>query len=300
MEASFRDSIISRVDIWKGKEVKHEILSGGITNPLFKCTVDGKGYVLRIPGEGTDMFIDRKNERSATTAAANCGVAPKILSTVMPEDAVVIPFIEGEVMHPQTIAENDQHITAITEIMKKVHTEAVFDRETYVFDMIRKYAQWVKDVDGFFPHDYDWMQNISDRIEKAMDRNKPALAPCHNDVLSENFIFDGDGKMWLLDWEYGGMNDPYFDLGDFAIEHPFSREQEELIIKVYCGDLQEDKLYRLLLHKLTADLWWSLWAMIQVKISKLDFDFYQYGIDRYARFRMNYYDRDFETWINGV
>jgi len=103
-----------------------------------------------------------------------------------------------------------------------------------------------------------------------------------------------------LDWEYGGTNDPYFDLGDFAVEHPFSRKQEELLIKTYCGHMEPHRLYRLLLHKLTADLWWSLWAMIQSKISRIDFDFYSYGLGRYARFRHNCYDRDFEKWIEGV
>ena len=294
------ESMIPRIEIWKGKKVEHEILSGGLSNNNYTCFVEDKKYVLRIPGEGTDVFIDRSNELGATLATAKIGVSPEVLSVIKPEDAMVLPFVDGKVMNSQMVAADDGIVEKIITVLKSVHAEAVFDQTTYVFDMIRKYTKWAREREAFFPHDFDWMCNVVDKIEKAMDRDKPELAACHNDVLSENFILDESGKMWLLDWEYGGMNDPFFDLGDFAVEHPLSRKQEELIIQTYCGEMQPHRLYRILLHKLTADLWWSLWAMIQNKISNLDFDYYGYGLGRYARFRKNYYDPEFGTWLAGV
>lgn len=300
METNLAEALIPRIDIWQNKEVRYEVLSGGLSNHNYTCFVDDQKYVLRVPGEGTDVFIDRANELNATMATAKIGVSPEVLAVIRPEDAMVVPFVVGEVMNQQKIAGDDDKIIKITNILKKVHAEAVFDQTTYVFDMIRKYTRWARDRDAFFPHDFDWMQKTVDRIEKAMDRDKPALAACHNDVLSENFILDETGKMWLIDWEYGGMNDPFFDLGDFAVEHPLTRQQEELIVKTYCGEMQTHRLYRLLLHKMTADLWWSLWAMIQDRLSDLDFDYYDYGIGRYARFRLNYYHPDFTTWLDGV
>jgi len=300
MNPSLAELMIPRIEIWKGKEVEHEILSGGLSNNNYTCFVEDKKYVLRIPGEGTDVFIDRSNELGATIATAKIGVSPEVLSVIKPEDAMVIPFVDGKLMNPQLIASDDGIVEKIINVLKSVHAEAVFDQTTYVFDMIRKYTKWARERKAFFPHDFDWMCNVADKIEKAMDRDKPELAACHNDVLSENFILDESGKIWLLDWEYGGMNDPFFDLGDFAVEHPLSRKQEELIIQTYCGEMQPHRLYRILLHKLTADLWWSLWAMIQDRISNLDFDYYEYGIGRYARFRNNYYDPGFATWLAGV
>ena len=106
--------------------------------------------------------------------------------------------------------------------------------------------------------------------------------------------------MWLIDWEYGGMTDPFFDLGDFCTEHPFSREEEELILKTYCGAMVEPRYCRMMLHKLTADLWWSVWAMIQCKLSSIDFDFMEYGLNRMHRFQMNAGDSDYGHWIAGV
>ncbi len=93
--------------------------------------------------------------------------------------------------------------------------------------------------------------------------------------------------MWVIDWEYGGMTDPYFDLGDFCVEHPLSDDEERFIITRYCGTMQEERYARMMVHKLVADLWWSLWAMIQVRLSKIDFDFYEYGMNRVARFHAN-------------
>lgn len=300
MNTTLLESIISRVDIWNGKGVEHEVLSGGLSNCNYTCIVENKKYVLRIPGEGTDVFVDRGNEHGATLATARIGVSPEVLCLVSPENAMVLPFVEGKVMNPEIIAGDDAIITKIINQLKSVHSEAVFEKTTYVFDMIREYIILARANDAIFPHDFEWMCQVADKIEKAMDRHKPDLAACHNDVLSENFILDESGKMWILDWEYCGMNDPFFDLGDFAVEHPLSRKQEELIIQTYCGEMKLHRLYRILLHKLTADLWWGLWGMIQHKISILDFDYYGYGLGRYARFRGNYYDPDFETWLSGV
>jgi len=294
------EEIIRRVDIWDPDEVTYQELSGGITNHNYICQAGARKYVLRIPGSGTDAFINREHERNNSIAAAKAGVAPAVRCVVQPEGAVVIDFIEGEVLHPEIVCADDTRIVQIVEAVKRVHTRAVFEPSTDVFDLIRRYTRMAKEEKAFFPHDFDWMLSVADRVEKAMQRNRTEPTACHNDLLPENFIVDENHKLWILDWEYGGTNDPYFDLGDFAVEHPFSRKQEALIITTYCGEMKPHRLYRLLLHKLTADLWWSLWAMIQDRISKIDFDFYTYGLGRYARFRQNYYDRDFEKWLADV
>jgi thiamine kinase-like enzyme len=294
------EEIIKKVDIWDSANVKFEPLSGGITNHNYTCTTAGKKYVLRIPGAGTDTFINREYELSSSIAAAKAGVSPEVLCVTKPEDAVVIPFIDGEVLHPDTVAAKDSNIVKIIAAVKQVHDKAVFESVTDVFDMTRRYIKMAQDAQAFFPDDFDWMLAISDRIEKAMDRDKPDPVACHNDLLPENFILAPDGKLWILDWEYGGMNDPFFDLGDFAVEHPLSSEQQKLVIETYCGEYNHQRFCRMMLHQLTADLWWCQWAMIQDRLSKIDFDFYTYGLGRYSRFRDNYYNRDFNSWLEAV
>ncbi len=105
--------------------------------------------------------------------------------------------------------------------------------------MLRRYTKIAREIDAPMPDDLAAMLKVMDEIEAATARDPVPYVACHNDLLSENFIIDADGKMWIIDWEYGGMTDPYFDLGDHVMEHPYSREEERLIIETYCGGMND-------------------------------------------------------------
>jgi len=301
------EDVIARIDEWKGRDVRCEELGGGITNRNYVVTVDGDPgapgvgrFVLRIPGEGTEAFIDRTRELNNHAAAAAAGVTPPLLHVIQPGDCTVVPFIPGETMHPESIAGHPDRLEKIVAAMRTYHEKAVFANEIRLFDMVRQYLRMAQDVNAPRPEEIDWMLEEGRRIEAAMERDQPAFTACHNDLLSENFILAPDGKMWIIDWEYGGMTDPYFDLGDFCVEHPLSVDEEKLVLTAYCGGMDEHRYARMQLHKLVADLWWSIWAMIQASMSKLDFDFYEYGINRMRRFQNNAADPDYEAWLESV
>ena len=294
---------IARIDEWRGKDVDVRELGGGITNRNFVITVDGgRGgkYVMRIPGAGTDTFIDRERELGNHIAAAEAGTTPPVLYTLEPEKCTIVPFIQGETMHPQDLAGHPDRLRQVVDVIRTYHDKATFSNDTSVFPMIRRYLAMAADVGATFPDDWPRIIAIGEEIEQAMRRDEPRPTACHNDLLSENFIIDGAGKMWLIDWEYGGTNDPYFDLGDFCVEHPLTRDEERLIITRYCGEMREHRFHRMLLHKIVADLWWSIWAFIQERVSQLDFDYRAYGNDRLDRLRANAADPDYPTWITTV
>ncbi len=291
--------IIARIDDWRGKTVRYEPLGGGITNHNYKITVEGKTYVMRIPGTGTEIFIDRENEVRCSITAAKSGVVPDILYHLKPENITVVPFILGKTLTTVEIAGNDDLIKRIVRAIKTIHAGEAFSKPFNPFDTVRSYMSYVERYNAPLPDDFPWMMSLSDNIEKAVERNRPRDVPCHNDYLSENFIDDGK-RIWIIDWEYGGQGDPFFDLGDFAVEHPLTRRQEELIILEYCGEMVRERFYRTLLYKIISDLWWSIWAMIQSKISKINFDFYIYGNNRFERLRKNAADRDFKKWLEEV
>ena len=306
-EAISAEDVIARIDDWQGRDVRIEVLGGGITNRNYIVTVDGDAgapgvgrFVLRIPGEGTEAFIDRTRELNNHRAAAAAGVTPPLLHVIQPGDCTVVPFIEGETMHPESIAGHADRLEKIVAAMRTYHDKAVFDNEIRVFDMIRRYLLMAQDAGAPRPVETDWMLAEGARIEEAMKRDQPAFTACHNDLLSENFILTPEGKMWIIDWEYGGMTDPYFDLGDFCVEHPLTEDEEKLVLTAYCGTLDEHRYARMQLHKLVADLWWSIWAMIQATVSKLDFDFYEYGMDRIRRMQRNAAHHDYEAWLESV
>ena len=264
------DEAIARIADWKDKEVSWVELGGGITNHNYIVMVNGGPgnpgggkYVLRVPGQGTDMFIDRAVERDCMVQVAKTGVGPAVVHQIDPEGALVIDFVEGEIMHPETMAGHPERLKQAVETVKVFHTQAVFKNQIKIFDMLRRYTKLARDNNTPMPPELESLLLEMETIEKATAVNPPTDVACHNDLLSENFIIDADGKMWIIDWEYGGMTDPFFDLGDFVMEHPFSREEERLIAATYCGKMDEGRFGRMMLYKSVSGVWWGVWAMIQ-------------------------------------
>lgn len=307
MEHLTPEAAIARISDWDGLDVKYETLGGGITNHNYVLTVTGRPdlpwggkYVMRIPGQGSDLFIDREVEHKNALAAAKAGVSPPVLHSLEPEMCTVVPFIEAQTMHPEDLAGHRDRLEKVVDAVRQYHDKAEFVNEIYVFDMIREYLEMARRVDAPFPDDIEWMITLGDRIEEAMKRDRPQSVACHCDLLSENFMLEESGKMWVIDWEYGGKTDPYFDLGDFCVEHPLSADEERFIITRYCGTFDDSCYARMMLHKIVADLWWSIWAMIQVRQSKLDFDFYDYGMNRVRRLHENAANPAFPSWLETV
>ena len=297
------DEAIARISDWQGKDVRYEELGGGITNHNYIIWVDGgpptgNKYVLRVPGTGTDMFIDRDVERYNMVQAAEVGVGPAVAYELNPEGGVVSDFVEGEIMHPETIAGHPERIRQVVETVKIIHEKAVFKHHIRVFDMLRHYTKIAREVDAPMPPELASLLLEMDVIEKATAVRPPTDVACHNDLLSENFIVDASGKMWVIDWEYGGMTDPYFDLGDFVMEHPFSREEERLIIATYCGAMDEGRFGRMMLYKVVSGVWWGVWAMIQKTVSHIEFDYMDWGMDRIVnRSQATVDDPDYPKWL---
>jgi thiamine kinase-like enzyme len=298
------DQLIAQIAEWRGHEVRYETLAGAITNHNYLVTVDGEPgspgagkFVLRIPGKGTDTFIDRECEQHNQLAAAAAGVSPPVLYLIEPGYCRVVPFIEGETLHPATIAGHPDRLRLVVEAIRTYHDKAVFENEVRVFDLIRDYARKGRELDAPQPYQIEWMLWVGQRIERALQRDEPAAVACHGNLLSENFLLGPEGRLWVIDWEHSGTADPYFDLGSLCVEHPLSASEEESVLATYCGSPEERRYARMMLYKLIVDLRWSLWAMIQCKVSKLEFDFYQYGLDRIARFCDNAAHSDLETWL---
>ena len=298
------DEAIARIADWKYQDIRWEELGGGITNHNYIVWVNGGAgnpgggkYVVRIPGQGTDMFIDRDIERYCMVQADKAGVGPRVAYQIDPEGALVIDFVEGEIMHPETMAGHPERLKQAVETVKVFHDKAVFKNEIKIFDMLRRYTRIARDNNTPMPPELESLLLEMETIEKATAVDPPADVACHNDLLSENFIIDADGKMWIIDWEYGGMTDPFFDLGDFVMEHPFSREEERLIAATYCGKMDEGRFGRMMLYKSVSGVWWGVWAMIQHTFSKIEFDYMEWGMERMARAQRVVDDPDYQKWL---
>ncbi len=301
------EQVIAQIDEWRGHELRCEVLPGAVTNRNYLVTVDGKAgspaasmFVLRIPGEGAETFIDRECEQRNQLAAAAAGLSPTVLHVIRPSYCRVVPFIEAETLHPATVAGHPDRLRLVVQAIKTCHQEADFENEISVFDLIREHARVARELGAPQPYQIEWMLWVAQRIERALERDEPPAVACHGNLLSENFLLSPQGRLWLIDWECSGKADPYYDLGSLCAEHPFSAAEEQAVLTGYCGTFDEQRYARMMLFKLIVDLRWSLWAMVRCKVSKLTFDFYQYGLDRVARFCDNATHPDFESWLRQV
>ncbi len=169
------DELIARIDDWKGKDVRWEELGGGITNHNYIVWVNGGWgnpgggkYVLRVPGAGTDMFIDRDIERECMIEVARIGTAPRVAHVIEPEKAMVIDFIDGEVMHPDTMAGHPERIRQAVEAVRAYHDKAVFNNRIEIFDMLRRYTKVAQDIDAPMPERLAALLERMPEIEEAV------------------------------------------------------------------------------------------------------------------------------------
>jgi len=275
-------------------------LTGGITNKNYKITVDGESYVLRMGGNETKhLGIDRKVEYECSRLAAQIGIAPEPTAFLEPEGYIVARFISGKGIPAEEIGtqENIQHVL---ESMKAYHAIEKFPGSFSPFRVAEEYAVTARSFRVKLPDKMDWYLEKSREIESAMYGRGPLqLRPCHNDLLNGNFIDDGT-RIRILDWEYAGMGDIFFDLGNFAVQHEFNDEQDEILLRVYFGNPTYSHQAHLKLMKIMSDLREAMWAQVQIGVSQLEFDYAGYGQKYFGRFEANTSGYQYQGWLREV
>ena len=275
-------------------------LTGGITNKNYKITVDGESFVLRLGGnETTYLGIDRQVEYECSRLASQIGVAPEPIAFLAPEGYIVARFISGKPMSAEEIG-TQENITRVVASMKLYHSINKFPGFFSPFRVAEDYAKTAHSFKVKLPNNIDWILDRSAEIEKAMYAHQTlTLRPCHNDLLNGNFIDDGT-RIRILDWEYAGMGDIFFDLGNFAIQHEFNDEQDEILLKAYFSKPNDSQRAHQKLMKIMSDLREAMWSQVQIGVSQLDFDYAGYGQKYFDRFEANTSSSDYTDWLRAV
>lgn len=291
--------VIRKIPEWKEKSLRVSKLGGGITNENYRIDIDEKSFVVRIPGEDANFLgIDRKMEYQCNVAASRTGVAPEVIHFLRPEGVIVTRFVEGQPMTVETMRDEATIRKAVRSI-KQVHNGPLFPGTFSVFRTIEDYLEVGKKFHVLLPNNIDWIFEKAYDMEKALMHHPEILVPCHNDLLAANFIEDGS-KFWIVDWELAAMGDPYFDLGNFSVNHLFGSEQDEIVTQEYFGKVSEYNLSRLRLFKILSDIREAMWAVVQMGISKLGVDYKAYGNKHFERYRKNLEDPRYARWIDQV
>jgi thiamine kinase-like enzyme len=290
------EEAVARVSLWKGQDVKVSQLSGGLTNENYLVEAGGQKYVMRIPGQSTELLsIDRANEVYNTKAAATTGIGPRVLEHVPGVDVLILEFIEGTTMSARTLQSREM-ASRMAASFRRLHASPRFLQDFNMFRLIESYLRIVDERDVTIPDGYrDWLPAVA-QIERAVAAGALPSAPCHNDLLCENFIDDGEA-LRIVDYELSGNNDPCFDLGNTAQEAELDQDLRAALCSAYFGRDDPRQLARMNLFALMSDVGWTLWGAIQARISAVEFDFRGYYTGRWERALEVLRSERFARWL---
>jgi thiamine kinase-like enzyme len=294
------EDLIARVPQWKNaKDLRYSPLGGGITNRNFRVDVGGESYVLRVAGANTELLgIDRENEYFANQKAGELGIAPQVYYFIRPEGYLVTRFIQAQPLPPVELKQPD-NLCKVAAMLNEIHAMPPIHGEFIVFRVVEDYAEVARRYHVDFPDNFDWLLERMYNAEKAFKIGALPLMPCHNDLLNENFL-QMDGKIYLLDWEYAGMGDIFFDLANLSVHHNFSDIEDRLLLESYFGEVIEKSWARLKIMKILSDFRESMWGLVQIGISDLDFDFRDYAKKHFNRMTQNLRDPRWGEWLSTI
>jgi thiamine kinase-like enzyme len=269
-----RKSSISRI----------EVLPGGLTNSNYKVTIDDVTYALRLAGAGTMEYLNRPAEKHNARIMSDILVNAPIIYYDETTGNQVCKYIDGCLtLHPEHYQDN-HYIQLAAKVFRKYHTcGKKFISEFNPLKETGIYRNLLLQKNYGFYEGSELMSQKLDEIAELLQKYPPQSAPCHNDPLCENWL-DDKKNFYLIDWEYGGMNDPLFDLGALSIEAALNDEQERYLLREYFGgELTEKQWGSLIINKFLCDALWSYWAVLQIATGKPHEDYWPYGLNRYNR-----------------
>jgi len=291
------DEAISRVPQWANAgDMEISPLGGGITNSNYRIDTGGESFVLRIAGADTELLgITRDYEYAANLAAGKLGIAPEVIYMIRPEGYLVTRFIAARPFPPEEITQ-PENIRRVMEVVRKIHTMSEIPGAFSVFRTVEEYAATARRYNVQFPENFDWLIERMKEAEAASSSGGEPSHPCHNDLLNANFLIDDD-QIYVLDWEYAGMGDIFFDLANFSDHHELTDEQDRWLLECYFGTVTDKQIAHLKIMKVLSDLREAMWALVQIGISDLDFDYRGYADRFFARVLDNINDPRWDQWI---
>jgi thiamine kinase-like enzyme len=269
-------------------------LDGGITNRNYRVTLGGIDYVLRRPGQDTSLLgIDRDAERIANQTAAGLGIAPAVVACV--GDCLLTRFIQ---CRPVQRGELSAAVEEVALALRAFHDSRISLPSTFwVPNLLEDYAEIVLARGRELGDGYARAVEAAARIEAALPLRAPR--PCHNDLLAGNIIrADGGAKVMIVDWEYAGMGDPRFDLGNLSVNNGFDEDDDDRLLRAYSGAAPSARgRAALKLMRVLSDAREGAWGVVQGSISELDFDFARYAGEHFERLAATVALPDFEEWL---
>jgi thiamine kinase-like enzyme len=294
-------SNVSGFETIKAKECKITRL-GGMTNLVHLVETKDANIIVRIPGEGTESYINRATELTNATAAWRAGISAEVIWADVKTGVMISRAIDGvETMTPTFFRTRSGSPMRAGKALAKLHNSGeTFDFRFELFTMIEDYLKVLSTKDVNLPDGYHDIVKAANPVKEVLDANPIPLTPCHCDPLCENFLDDGK-NMWIVDWEYSGMNDPLWDLGDLSVEAGMDDTQEAKLLSAYFGaEPTAAQKGRVIIYKAMCDLLWTLWGLIQLADDNPADDFWVYATGRFERCKTLMQKKDFDEHVAAV
>lgn len=290
------DAVIAAVPEWRGHEPTITPIEAGRTNRNYRVDVGSATFFLRLSHEDTALLgIDRVAEYEAALAAAASGVGPEVVAHLPEHGCLITAWVAGEPLAEGDM-EQESVLADVARVVSTIHAGPALPATFDAFRIVEAYRRVSVERGVPIPEAYGPAHAHAERIEAAFARAPVPARPCHNDLLSDNFLKGTDG-FWLVDYEYSGMGDPFFDLGNLSINNGLSEASQETLLRLTFGEPTQAHRARLQLMRIMSDYREAMWGVIQQGLSTLDIDYVAYADRHFERLLRSMADERFERWL---
>lgn len=296
------ESVLSTIAPWQGRVSRYQPVGGGISNANWRVWIEGEplSFFVKIPGRGTEMFINRTVALEASLKAEAVGIGPRVHQFGTPPGVEIVDFVEGynTATNRDFLRPTVRH--SVVGAYRKLHHSGPLSETKTVFDMIEEHLSQIRQVDAPLPDAVGGLLAAYRQARQALETSGLDLVPCFNDPMPGNFLLNNSDHLIMIDYEYSSNNDRCYDLGAWSAEMFFDETIEAQIIEAYFGSFRRRLFNRLTVYKALADVKWTLWSMLQNRISALDFDFYKYGLWKLLRARSVMEDPRWKDYLTAL
>jgi thiamine kinase-like enzyme len=290
------DAVIAAVPEWRGHEPTITPIEAGRTNRNYRVEMGSASFFLRLSHEDTALLgIDRVAEYEAALAAAASGVGPEVVAHLPEHGCLITAWVAGEPLAEGDM-EQESVLADVARVVSTIHAGPALPATFDAFRIVEAYRRVSVERGVPIPEAYGPAHAHAERIEAAFARAPVPARPCHNDLLSDNFLRGTDG-FWLVDYEYSGMGDPFFDLGNLSINNGLSEASQETLLRLMFGEPTRAHRARLQLMRIMSDYREAMWGVIQQGLSTLDIDYVAYADRHFERLLRSMADERFERWL---
>ena len=301
------EQAVARVASWQGCEIRYASLVGGLMNQNWVVEVDGdtRKYFVKVPGAGTEMFIDRVAANEAARNAHSIGIAPEVVFFDIADGLEISVFLDGYRACTNADFSDSEIQGDVLGLYRRLHSSQPLTLTKTVFDMIDEHIEQGRELGAHFPPSMPWIEHRYRQAKAAFMASGLDLVPCFNDPMPGNFLISDDPAsdprpMKLIDYEFASNNERAYELGVLFAEMFYNEEVTLALIERYSGMVRPEMVARVMVNRALADVKWATWAIVNRKLKSWDFDYQKYGVWKYMRARQVMYDPRWESWLRAI